>query len=71
MDDQKRFNQEIKNRGPLAKDSRKRLEDLMRLSSDNSSAPSQRSTQDPIASAAKRLGITPAEVAEMAEEMGF
>ena len=71
MDDQARFNLEIENRGPLAKDSRKRLEALLEENSNNSEVPSQPSTQDPIAAAAKRLGVTAKELAEEAEEMGF
>jgi hypothetical protein len=71
MDDQARFNLEIEDRGPLAKDSRKRLEALLKKNSNNSEVPSQPSTQDPIAAAAKRFGVTPKELAEDAEKMGF
>ncbi len=70
MDDQERFNLEMENRGPLSlsKDSRKRVEDLLRVSAGSSSEVSQRSTEDPIAALAKELGVTRAELVEEASK---
>jgi hypothetical protein len=68
MDDQERFNLEIENRGPLAKDSRKRVEDLLLALENSSSVVSQRSTHDPVAVLARELGVTPAELMEEASK---
>ena len=71
MDAQEQHDLAMKNRKPLTKGSRKRLEDLLRATSHNPPAGSRPSTQDAIAVAAARFGVTPSELAKDAEEMGF
>ena len=71
MDAQEQHDLQMKYRKPLSKGSRKRVEALLGVTSSGSSVASQRSAQDPIAVAAARFGVTPEELAEFAEDMGF
>ena len=71
MDEQERHDLEMKNRKPLSKGSRKRLEALLAAVSNSSLAGSQPSTQDPIAVAAARFGATREELEAFAEDLGF
>ena len=70
MDAQELHDLEMRN-AKVTKGSRKRVEDLLSTSEGSASVDSQPSTQDPIAAAAKELGVTYEELSKMAEEMGF
>ena len=58
MDAQERHDFEMKDRKPLSKGSRQRLEDLLRASETDSLEHSQPSALDPIENAMKRTGAT-------------
>ena len=70
MDAQELHDLELRN-VKVTKGSRKRVEDLLSASVSSSLAGSQLTTLDPIAAAAKELGVAPEELAKAAEEMGF
>ena len=70
MDAQELHDLELRN-AKVTKGSRKRLEDLLKLSENSSSVGSKPSTQDAIGAAAAELGVTPEELAKKAKAMGF
>lgn len=70
MDAQEQHDLQLRH-AKVTKGSRKRVEDLLQGSENSSSVGSRPSTQDWLAAAAARIGVTPAELAEIAEEMGF